>query len=214
MLLGKYGEKLRICKKLNFEREEENVMIQQFAFECTSMEGLKIIHPFYASDERGFFMKTFEKNIFEEQGICLQNAEDIMSFSKKGVLRGLHFQTKFPQDKLIRVYSGEVFDVAVDLRKGSSTYGCWQGFYLSGDNRLGLYIPSGFAHGYLTLSDNAIFSYRCGTRYVPEADSGIIWDDKEINIKWPLERVESLIISEKDQKLQSYYEFRKSQRYL
>jgi dTDP-4-dehydrorhamnose 3,5-epimerase len=134
------------------------------------------------------------------------------SYSKKGVLRGLHFQTKYSQDKLIHVYCGEVFDVAVDLRKGSSTFGKWEGFCLSGENKLGLYIPSGFAHGYLALSDEVIFSYRCGQPYAPDFDSGIIWNDKELGVKWPLVDIEQLIISPKDQKLQTFAEFKSCSR--
>lgn len=189
-------------------------MVEKFSFENTSMEGLKLVHPFYASDERGFFMKTYEKNIFEEQSIYLHNAEDMLSYSKKGVLRGLHFQTKNPQDKLIRVYCGEIYDVVVDLRKDSSTFGCWQGFYLSGKNRLGIYIPRGFAHGHLTLSENSLLSYRCGETYISEADTGIVWNDKELNITWPIDKVENLIISERDKKLQKYSDFKENIGYL
>lgn len=194
--------------------DEDTIMVEKFWFENTSMEGLKLIHPFYASDERGFFMKTFEKNIFDEQGIPLKNAEDMVSFSKKGVLRGLHFQTKSPQDKLIRVYYGEIYDVVVDLRKDSSTFGCWQGFYLSEKNRLGLYIPRGFAHGHLTLSENSLLSYRCGEAYISEADTGIVWNDKELKINWPIDKVEKLTISDRDKQLQSYSDFKENIGYL
>ena len=181
--------------------------MQPFEFEETGIEGLKVIHPFFAPDERGYFMKTYEHEIFMQNGIEMGNAEDMTSYSKKGVLRGLHFQTRYSQDKLLRVYCGEVYDVAVDLRKDSPTYGEWKGFYLSGENRLGLYIPSGFAHGYLALTDEVIFSYRCGQPYAPQYDSGIIWNDKVLGVEWPLDRVGSLIISEKDKKLQSFAEF-------
>ncbi|MCR5716080.1 MAG: dTDP-4-dehydrorhamnose 3,5-epimerase [Lachnospiraceae bacterium] len=175
--------------------------MEQFSFEETSMNGLMLIHPFIHYDERGFFMKTYEQHLFEEHGIFLGNAEDLASSSQKGVLRGLHFQTRHAQDKLIRIVRGEVFDVAVDLRKDSKTYGKWEGFRLSEDNHLGLYIPSGFAHGFLALSENVLFTYRCGQPYEPGYDGGIRYDDPEIGVKWPLELVDHLILSEKDQKL-------------
>ncbi len=183
--------------------------MDSFQFKVTNIEGLKIIYPFFAPDNRGFFMKTYEREIFKKNGIDIGNAEDIISYSKKGVLRGLHFQTQKSQDKLIRVYWGEVYDVAVDLRIGSPTFGKWQGFYLSNKNRMGLYIPRGFAHGYLALSDEVVFSYRCGEPYEPSFDSGIIWNDKELGVEWPLEKVDELIISSKDQRLPSYQEFKK-----
>lgn len=183
-------------------------MIENFSFEKTGIEGLKLIRPFVASDERGFFMKTFEQEIFRENGIELGNAEDMTSCSHKGVLRGLHFQRKHSQDKLIRVLCGEVWDVAVDLRAGSPTFGEWEGFYLSGENKLSVYIPRGFAHGYLALTDNVIFSYRCGTGYYPEYDTGIRWNDGDLNVAWPLERAGKVILSEKDSKLQGFNEFK------
>lgn len=182
--------------------------MEPFKFESTTIDGLKVIHPFFAPDERGYFMKTYEREIFKANGIDMGNAEDMTSYSKKGVLRGLHFQTKYSQDKLIRVYYGEVYDVAVDLRKGSPTFGKWEGFRLSGENRLGLYIPSGFAHGYLALTDEVIFSYRCGQPYAPNYDSGIIWNDKELGVEWPINDIDNLIISPKDQKLQTFAEFK------
>ena len=187
-------------------------MIENFKFEKTGIDGLQIIHPFVAYDERGFFMKTFEQRIFQENGIEFINAEDMTSYSHKGVLRGLHFQTKHSQDKLVRVLHGEVWDVAVDLRINSSTYGEWKGFYLSEENKLSIYIPSGFAHGFLALSEDVIFSYRCGQLYYPDFDTGICWNDEALNVKWPLERVEKVIISEKDSKLQSFKEFEKNMR--
>lgn len=182
-------------------------MIEKFAFEQTGIEGLQIIHPFVAYDERGFFMKTYERRIFEEHGIFLDNAEDMTSYSKKGVLRGLHFQTEHSQDKLIRVLHGEVWDVAVDLRKESKTYGQWRGFYLSQENKLSVYIPQGFAHGFLALTEEVIFSYRCGQLYYPNFDSGIVWNDETLIVDWPIDRVSNLILSEKDKALQSFKEF-------
>ena len=182
-------------------------MIENFKVECTDIEGLQLIHPFVAYDERGFFMKTYEKEIFREHGIVLENAEDMTSYSKKGVLRGLHFQTQYSQDKLVRVLLGEAWDVAVDLRKDSKTFGMWRGFYLSDKNKLGVYIPSGFAHGVLALTDEVLFSYRCGKPYHPEYDTGIRWDDGTLQVEWPLDKVDQLIVSEKDKNLQSFQEF-------
>lgn len=182
-------------------------MIQKFEFEQTGIEGLQVIHPFVAYDERGFFMKTYERRIFEEHGIFLENAEDMTSYSKKGVLRGMHFQTQHSQDKLIRVLHGEVWDVAVDLRKESETYGEWRGFYLSGDNKLSVYIPQGFAHGFLALTDDVIFSYRCGQLYYPNYDSGIVWNDETLKVDWPIDRVENIILTDKDKQLQTFKEF-------
>lgn len=181
--------------------------MQKFKFEKTNIEDLMLISPFVIEDERGVFIKTYEQQIFKENNICFNNAEDIMSISKSGVLRGMHFQTQNPQDKLVRVVLGEVFDVAVDLRRNSKTYGQWQGFYLSDKNKNMLYIPKGFAHGFLTLSKEAIFCYRCGERYFPEFDSGIKWNDEDIAIQWPLNRVEQIIISEKDKALMQFKTF-------
>ena len=180
--------------------------IEYFQFKKTRIEGLTVVYPFISYDERGFFMKTYERNIFCEHGILLENSEDMTSVSKKGVLRGLHFQTKHSQDKLIRVFQGEVWDVAVDLRKNSETYGKWEGFTLSADNHIGLYIPAGFAHGFLTISDTAVFSYRCGQPYEPGFDTGIRWNDPDLHVKWPMDKLDKLIISEKDQALPYFSE--------
>lgn len=182
-------------------------MVEPFKFEQTDIKGLQIIHPFVAYDERGAFIKNYERRIFEEHGIFLENAEDITSYSKKGVLRGVHFQTRHSQDKLIRVLHGKVWDVAVDLRKESETYGQWRGFYLSEENKQSLYIPKGFAHGFLALTEDVIFSYRCGELYYPDADSGIVWNDETLRIDWPTDQTDCLIISPKDRSLQSFKEF-------
>ncbi len=182
-------------------------MVKSFEFEKTDIEGLQIISPFIAFDDRGFFMKTYEKNVFMEHGINLHNAEDMMSFSHKGVLRGLHFQTKHSQDKLVRVLHGEVWDVVVDLRKNSDTFGQWRGFYLSEENKKSIYIPRGFAHGFLALTDDVIFSYRCGELYEQGYDTGIIWNDDTINVEWPLDRVDRLIVSDKDKNLQTFQQY-------
>lgn len=185
-------------------------MIKQFEFEETEISGLKIIHPFIAEDDRGYFMKTFRNDLFRQNGIILNSVEDMTSMSHKGVIRGLHFQTKFSQDKLIRVSQGEIYDVVVDLRKHSPSFGKWKGVYLSENNLLSLYIPSGFAHGFIALTKNVVFHYRCGQPYVPNYDSGIIWNDEDLGIDWPLHKIEHLIISDKDKNLQTYKEFKKN----
>jgi dTDP-4-dehydrorhamnose 3,5-epimerase len=181
--------------------------MEKFKFAKTNIKDLILIDPFIVEDDRGTFIKTYEQQIFKKNNILLGNAEDIMSISKKGVLRGMHFQIQHPQDKLVRVVSGEAFDVAVDLRKDSKTYGKWQGFYLSGENKKMLYIPKGFAHGFLAVSEEVVFCYRCGEKYYPELDSGIVWDDEDISIEWPLNRVNEIITSEKDKKLMNFKTF-------
>lgn len=183
-------------------------MIKQFNFKNTDLVGVKLITPFFSEDDRGFFMKTYEKGIYEKNGIFLNDTEDFYSRSSKGVLRGLHFQTDHPQDKLVSVMAGEVWDVAVDLRPDSKTFGQWQGFYLSAENKLSLYIPRQFAHGFLTLKDNTIITYKCGDFYSKETDTGIMWNDSDLDIKWPLAKIEQLIISDRDKHHQSFAKFR------
>lgn len=172
--------------------------MQKFMFEKTDIENLTWITPFCVPDERGYLTKSFEKTIFAEHGIDLTPWEELRSCSRKGVLRGLHFQRCHSQDKLVQVLHGAVFDVAVDLRQGSPTFGKWEGFYLDAENRKMLYIPKGFAHGFLALEENTLFSYLCGEQYDPESDGGIRWNDPQLNIRWPLDRVERVIMSEKD----------------
>ena len=167
------------------------------------IEGLYIIEPTVFGDNRGFFMESYNKREFEKIGLDMNFVQDNHSRSKKGVLRGLHFQKKHPQGKLVRVIRGKVFDVAVDLRKGSPTFGKWYGIILSDENHLMFYIPEGFAHGFLVLSEEADFFYKCTDFYYPEYDAGIIWNDPDIGIKWPFEehRIKEPILSEKDSKL-------------
>lgn len=178
-----------------------------FEFHQTTIEGLQLIHPFLAEDSRGFLLKCYEQAIFQKNGIFLSPYEELTSQSQKGTLRGLHFQTKFSQDKLVRVLQGEVFDVAVDLRKNSATFGKWEGFFLSDKNHSMLYIPKGFAHGFLALSETVLFSYLCGNQYHPQSDGGIRWDDPTIGIQWPFNLVDSIVISEKDKKLPTFSEY-------
>jgi dTDP-4-dehydrorhamnose 3,5-epimerase len=164
------------------------------------IEGLVVIEPKVFQDERGYFMETYHQNEMKEHGLNMVFVQDNQSMSVKGVLRGLHFQKQFPQGKLVRVIRGSVFDVAVDLRRGSQTYGQWYGVELSAENKKQFYIPEGFAHGFLVLSDEAEFCYKCTDFYHPGDEGGIQWDDPEIGIQWPLDRIgdQALILSEKD----------------
>ena len=164
------------------------------------IEGLCVIEPTVFKDERGYFMETYNQNDFKEAGLDMVFVQDNQSMSKKGVLRGMHFQTKFTQGKLVRATQGEVYDVAVDIRKGSKTYGKWFGEILSAENNKQFYIPEGFAHGFLVLSDEAEFVYKCTDFYHPGDEGGMAWNDPEIGIEWPLQDGVELIISEKDQK--------------
>lgn len=161
-----------------------------FNFNKTSIDGVYIIEPKVFGDNRGYFMETYNREDFSGAGLNMNFVQDNESRSTKGVLRGLHFQRKHSQGKLVRVTKGEVFDVAVDLRTGSSTYGKWEGVVLSEENKKQFYIPEGFAHGFLVLSDEAVFNYKCTDFYAPEYDGGVMWDDKDINIKWPMDGIE------------------------
>lgn len=172
----------------------------QFDIAETGIEGLYIIAPKVFEDCRGYFMESYNYNDFSSQGLDMVFVQDNQSKSKKGVLRGLHFQSNHPQGKLIRVISGEVFDVAVDLRRGSITYKKWYGVTLSRENKKQLYVPEGFAHGFLVLSDEATFFYKCTDFYYPEDECGILWDDAELGIEWPLGLTGSPILSDKDKK--------------
>jgi len=174
----------------------------------TPIEGLYIIENTVFEDERGFFMETYNKRDFENMGIDINFVQDNHSRSKRGTLRGLHFQKKYPQDKLVRVIKGEVYDVAVDLRKDSKTLGKWFGVLLSEKNRKQLFIPKDFAHGFITLSEVAEFIYKCSDYYHPEDENGIIWNDPEINIDWPIEGIEKIIMSEKDRKWGRFSQWR------
>ena len=167
------------------------------------IEGLKVISPTVFGDDRGYFMETYNENDMKEAGLDYVFVQDNQSASKKGVLRGLHFQKEFPQDKLVRVVNGEVFDVAVDLREGSATFGKWFGVLLSAENKKQFMIPKNFAHGFLVLSDYAEFCYKVTDFYHPNDEGGMIWNDPEIGIKWPMPEgmtEKDLIFSEKDTK--------------
>lgn len=172
----------------------------KFKFVETDINGLYIIEPTVFNDSRGYFMESYNDFDFKNSylNLSLNFVQDNEAKSKKGVLRGLHFQNEYAQDKLVRVISGEIFDVAVDLRKDSPTYLKWKGVILSSENKKQFYIPKGFAHGYLVLSDEAIFAYKCTDYYHPEFESGIIYNDPYLNINWPFDKVEDIIISDKD----------------
>ena len=173
------------------------------------IEGLKVIEPTVFGDERGYFMETYNYNAYRDAGIDVEFVQDNQSSSRKGVLRGFHFQIKYPQDKLVRVVRGTVFDVAVDLREGSKTYGKWYGLVLSEENKKQFFIPKNFAHGFLVLSDQAEFAYKCTDFYHPNDEGGLAWNDPDIGIEWPLEAGVELIVSEKDQKWCSLKELQK-----
>ncbi len=151
-------------------------------------------------------METYHAEEFREAGLDFNFVQDNQSKSKKGVLRGLHFQYTQPQGKLVRVIKGEVFGVAVDLRKGSPTYGKWEGVILSDENKKQFYVPEGFAHGFLVLSDEAEFTYKCTNFYDPHDEGGILWNDPDINVEWPIAQDMEIMLSEKDMKWKTFKE--------
>ncbi len=164
----------------------------------TPLEGLLIIEPRIFGDDRGFFIETHHRQRYREYGINRNFVQDNLSFSVKGTLRGLHFQKKNPQAKLVQALTGEIFDVAVDMRPASATYGKWFGIKLSEQNKCQLFIPEGFAHGFCVLSENAHFLYKCSAYYDPQDEGGILWSDQTLAIDWPINKP---IISEKDRRL-------------
>ena len=174
--------------------------MSNFTFNETRIKDVYIIDVKTFGDNRGYFMETYHENDFKEAGYDLTFVQDNQSSSTKGVLRGLHLQLKYPQGKLVRVIKGEVFDVGVDLRADSPTYGKWFGAILSEENKKQLYIPPCFAHGFVVLSDTAEFVYKCTEFYHGEDEGGIIWNDPDIGIEWPIDDIDELIFSEKDKK--------------
>ena len=174
-----------------------------FSFEPCPIQGLFEIQPRVFADSRGYFFEAWSSRDFEEAGINARFLQDNQSRSVKGVLRGLHFQITHPQGKLVRAIEGEVFDVAVDLRPGSPTHGKWHGVILSGEKQNQFYIPEGFAHGFLVLSNTAIFAYKCTDFYYPQDEGGIIWNDPTIGIEWP-DLGMDYCLSEKDKKLPAF----------
>ena len=164
----------------------------------TSLEGLLVIEPKFFEDDRGYFLETHHQNRFRTAGVDRIFVQDNLSFPKKGTLRGLHFQNTQPQAKLVQAITGKIFDVAVDIRPESATFGKWLGFYLSEENKRQLLIPEGFAHGFCVLSESAHVSYKCSDYYNPQDEGGILWSDPDIGIDWPMK---DLTLSEKDQQL-------------
>ena len=179
----------------------------QFQFTKTGIEGLVVVEPKVFGDNRGYFMETYNYNDFKAAGLDMVFVHDNHSKSKQGVLRGLHFQKINPQGKLVRVVSGEVYDVAVDLRKGSDTYGKWYGVLLSAENKKQFYVPEGFAHGFVVMSETAEFVYKCTRFYDPSDEGGLMWNDPEIGIDWPVPENAELLLSEKDQHHQPLKDF-------
>lgn len=161
------------------------------------LEGVMVLEPLVFDDERGFFMETYHKERYNERGMPATFVQDNLSFSRAGTLRGLHFQHPNGQAKLVQVLSGHVFDVTVDIRNGSPTFGQWIGIHLSDENKRQLFVPEGFAHGFCVLSDTALFSYKCSDLYAPDCEGGLLWSDPDIGIDWP---VKGPILSEKDAK--------------
>ncbi len=170
----------------------------KFKIETCDIEGLYVIEPTVFGDNRGYFMETYNQEDFAEAGLNMVFVQDNQSSSTKGVLRGLHFQKEHTQGKLVRVISGEVFDVAVEIRKGSKTYGKWFGVVLSAEKKNMFYIPEGFAHGFYVMSETAEFTYKCTDFYDPASEAGILWNDPKIGIEWPIAEGETPVLSDKD----------------
>ncbi len=193
--------------KTKVERERK---MGKITVETCGIEGLKVITPQVFGDARGYFMETYQYNDYKEAGIDEIFVQDNQSASKRGVLRGLHFQKEFPQGKLVRVIKGEVFDVAVDLRAGSPTFGKWYGIVLSEENKKQFFVPKHFAHGFLVLSEYAEFCYKCTDFYHPGDEGGLMWNDADIKVDWPLQEGVELILSERDTKWGSFSEYTKN----
>ena len=184
-------------------------MLQKFDFQPLDLEGAYLIKPFFATDDRGGLVKDYNVDTFRANGIDHDLKEVFYTISKRGVIRATHFQLVKEQPKLVRCISGHVYDVIVDLRPGSATYGQWRGFDLTGENTLSLLVPGGFGHGYLVLEDSVV-SYKCAEVFFGEGDSGIMYNDPDIGIDWPFNRIggiENMIISQKDLNLMSFREY-------
>ncbi len=186
-------------------------MIQRFKFKELALDEAYLIEPFYAEDNRGALIKDYNIEVFKEHGIDHDLKEVFYTVSTRGVVRAIHFQLQRQQAKLVRCISGHVFDVIVDLRPESKTFGKWLGFHLTGKNMLSLLVPEYFGHGYLVIEDS-IVSYKCAETFFSEGDSGIVFDDPDINISWPFDLIggnEHLILSDKDRKLMSFEEYKR-----
>ena len=184
-------------------------MLQKFEFQPLDLEGAYLIKPFFATDDRGGLIKDYNVDTFRANGIDHDLKEVFYTISKRGVIRATHFQLVKEQPKLVRCISGHVYDVIVDLRPGSATYGQWRGFDLTGENTLSLLVPGGFGHGYLVLEDSVV-SYKCAEVFYGEGDSGIMYNDPDIGIEWPFDKIggiENMIISQKDLNLMSFRDY-------
>ena len=173
-------------------------MDQHLSIEKTGIQGLYVVNPASYKSDEDLIVETYNSQELLKNSLNMTFVQENQSMSVKGVLRGLHVQKNFPQGKLVRVVRGKIYDVAVDTRTTSSTYGDWYGVELSADNKKQFYIPEGFAHGFLVLSDHAIFNYKCTDFYCPEGEGGVLWNDPDIGIEWPLEGIDNIILSEKD----------------
>lgn len=161
----------------------------------TSLVGVNILEPKVFGDRRGFFMETYHRRRYQDSGVPAQFVQDNLSFSRRGILRGLHYQLPHEQAKLVQVLQGDVFDVAVDIRRGSPTFGQWTAVRLSAENKRQLFIPEGFAHGFCVLSETALFLYKCSDFYHPECEGGVLWCDPQLGMDWPLK---DPVLSDKD----------------
>lgn len=187
--------------------------MSNFTFEPLEIPGAYIINSFFSEDNRGCFVKGYEKEIFKENNINFNCDESFISISEKYTIRGMHFQLYHPQAKIVSVLSGKVFDVIVDLREDSPTFGKWKGIYLSSGNRTSLLIPRGCAHGFMALSDNAMVNYLCDGKYDKKTDTGILYCDKEIGVKWPVRDISLAIIGERDLNQMSFDYFKNNCRF-
>lgn len=174
--------------------------MSKFTFTKTDIPGMFIVDPTTFGDARGWFMESYQRDEFAAAGITADFVQDNQSFSSRGVLRGLHFQKEHTQGKLVQVVAGRVFDVGVDVRPGSPAFGKWVGAELTSENHRMLYVPEGCAHGFVVLSENAHFSYKCTDLYHPASEGGVLWNDADIGIEWPLDGIEPLL-SDKDRAL-------------
>lgn len=190
-------------------KSKGGLTVNRFEFKELELKGSFLIQPFYSADERGGFVKDYNVDLFYENGIKHNLKEVFYTISKKGVIRAIHFQLNKQQAKLVRCIKGHIYDVIVDLRPNSETYGKWLGFDLTEENQMELYIPEFFGHGYLVLEESVV-SYKCNEVFFDKGDSGIIWNDSDINIDWPIDKVggvENLIISNKDMNLMSFKKY-------
>jgi len=180
----------------------------RFQFIATTIANVFLVEPTVFGDNRGYFMETYHRGEFKAAGLGMDFVQDNQSKSRQGVLRGMHFQIKNPQGKLVRVLSGEVFDVAVDMRPESPTFGKWYGVVLSAENKKQFYVPERFAHGFLVLSETAEFTYKCTRFYDPSDEGGLAWDDEDVGIEWPIMAGMDVLLSEKDKNNPSFQAYK------